>query len=53
VCRAALMHEFVRDLLEGWEPFGDGGAALSTGKRQRLVIARTRLRNLNVLILGA
>lgn len=52
-CRAALMHEFVRDLPEGYETrLGNGGAGLSGGQKQRLAIARARLRNPSVLILG-
>lgn len=53
-CRAALMHEFVRDLPEGYETrLGNGGANLSGGQKQRLAIARAKLRDPTVLILGA
>jgi ATP-binding cassette, subfamily B (MDR/TAP), member 1 len=39
-CRVALMHDFVRDLPEGYETrLGNGGAALSGEQRQRLAIA--------------
>jgi ATP-binding cassette subfamily B (MDR/TAP) protein 1 len=52
-CRAALMHEFVRDLPDGYETkLGNGGANLSGGQKQRLAIARAKLRNPSVLILG-
>jgi ATP-binding cassette subfamily B (MDR/TAP) protein 1 len=52
-CRAALMHEFVRDLPEGYETrLGNGGANLSGGQKQRLAIARAKLRDPSVLILG-
>jgi ATP-binding cassette subfamily B (MDR/TAP) protein 1 len=54
-CRAALMHEFVRDLPDGYETVlggGAGGVGLSGGQKQRLAIARARLRNPSVLILG-
>ena len=52
-CRAALIHEFVRDLPEGYETkLGNGGANLSGGQKQRLAIARAKLRNPSVLILG-
>ncbi|KIJ92373.1 hypothetical protein K443DRAFT_13655 [Laccaria amethystina LaAM-08-1] len=53
-CRAALMHEFVRDLPDGYETVlgrGAGGVGLSGGQKQRLGIARARLRNPAVLIL--
>jgi len=53
-CRAALVHEFVRDLPEGYDTLLGGGAGvgLSGGQKQRLSIARARLRNPAVLILG-
>ena len=53
-CRAALLHEFVRDLPQGYDTLIGGGAGvgLSGGQLQRLSIARARLRNPTVLILG-
>lgn len=47
------MHEFVKDLLEGYDTkFGNGVANLSVGRKQRLAIARTKLRDPSVIILG-
>jgi ATP-binding cassette, subfamily B (MDR/TAP), member 1 len=52
-CRVALVHEFVRDLPDGYDTMlGNGGANLSGGQKQRLAIARAYLRNPTVLILG-
>jgi len=53
-CRAALVHEFVRDLPEGYDTLlgGGVGVGLSGGQKQRLSIARARIRNPAVLILG-
>jgi len=52
-CRVALMHEFVRDLPDGYDTMlGNGGANLSGGQKQRLAIARAYLRDSTVLILG-
>ncbi|THH19333.1 hypothetical protein EW146_g1804 [Bondarzewia mesenterica] len=51
-CTAALMHDFVRNLPDGYDtPLGNGGANLSGGQKQRLAIARAKLRDSNVLIL--
>jgi len=53
VCRSALMHDFVRDLPDGYDTMlGNGGANLSGGQKQRLAIARAFMRNPTVLILG-
>ncbi|TFY75306.1 hypothetical protein EWM64_g8705, partial [Hericium alpestre] len=51
-CRVALLHDFVRDLPDGYDTqLGNGGANLSGGQKQRLAIARARLRDPQVLIL--
>jgi ATP-binding cassette, subfamily B (MDR/TAP), member 1 len=62
-CRAAMLHEFVIDLPEGYDTIlgsgdetgnreGGAGVQLSGGQKQRLMLARPRLRNPPVLILG-
>ena len=52
-CRAALMHEFVRDLLNGYDTLLGGACGVdSGGQKRRLAIARAQLRNPSVLILG-
>ncbi|BGP18098.1 hypothetical protein JCM10213_004752 [Rhodosporidiobolus nylandii] len=52
-CRGALIHDFVRDLPEGYDTWisGEKGASLSGGQRQRLAIARAWIRNPTVVIL--
>lgn len=54
-CRGALLHDFIRDLPEGYDTriSGEKGASLSGGQRQRLAIARAWIRDPTVLILGS
>ncbi len=50
--RAAHAHAFIRALPEGYDTvIGDQGVRLSGGQRQRLSLARTLLRNPQILIL--
>lgn len=50
--RIAGAHEFIQTLPQGYETFlGERAAKLSTGQRQRLVIARAILKDTPVLIL--
>jgi ATP-binding cassette subfamily B (MDR/TAP) protein 1 len=56
-CRMAMVHEFVKDLPDGYQTvLGSSsaatGVALSGGQRQRLALARARIRDPTVLILG-
>ena len=47
------MDEFVWDLPDGYDTkLGNGGANLSEGQKQRLAIARAKLRISGILILG-
>ncbi|KIM24333.1 hypothetical protein M408DRAFT_27162 [Serendipita vermifera MAFF 305830] len=51
-CRVALLHDFVRELPDGYDTrLGNGGASLSGGQKQRLAIARAYMRDPTVLIL--
>ncbi|MBI4294345.1 MAG: lipid A export permease/ATP-binding protein MsbA [Betaproteobacteria bacterium] len=50
--RAAHVHEFVRELSEGFDTLiGENGARLSGGQRQRVAIARAILKNAPILLL--
>lgn len=51
-CRAALIHDFIAGLPEGYDTvIGERGITLSGGQRQRLALARAVLRDTDVLIL--
>ncbi|WVN89031.1 uncharacterized protein L203_104247 [Cryptococcus depauperatus CBS 7841] len=51
-CKMAMIHDFVQSLPLGYDTkLGTGGSSLSGGQRQKIAIARARIRHPTVLIL--